>query len=90
MQNKRVPSQTVRRSKVLATAVSAISPAKKYKQAEVAALEGLTKRSLYTHIRANKFPAPDFPAHGPGESNKWLGATILRAREDQKRGQLSD
>jgi hypothetical protein len=56
---------------------------RKYKQSQVAAFEGVTPRSIYNYIRDKKFPPPDFPAQRKGESNRWLGRTLLRVRGEQ-------
>lgn len=52
-----------------------------YVTSKVAALEGVSCRSIHDWMRQGKFPLPDIPAIAHGEPNKWLGRTILAARE---------
>ena len=66
------------------SAAPALAADRIYKTREVAELEGVTKRTLYEHIRADKFPRPDFPHQGHGAPDRWYGSTILKARADRQ------
>jgi predicted DNA-binding transcriptional regulator AlpA len=55
-----------------------------YKTSEVAALEGVSTRTLFEYVRAGRFPQPDVKAETRGAPDRWYGSTLRRIREERK------
>jgi len=51
---------------------------------EVARLEGVTVRTVYTMVRDGRLPAPDEPHTIRGQPDYWLESTIRRARQERQ------
>jgi predicted DNA-binding transcriptional regulator AlpA len=58
-------------------------PEKLLKTSQVAELQGVSSRTIFDHVRAGKFPKPDFPAMTRGAPDRWKISTIERHREEQ-------
>jgi predicted DNA-binding transcriptional regulator AlpA len=46
-----------------------------------AALGGISRRTLYSKVQNQDFPAPDRPAQRRGEADLWRKSTVKRALE---------
>ena len=62
----------------------AVNLERRLRTREVLALEGISRRTLYEHVRLGKFPPPDMPAECHGAPSYWYESTLRRAREERQ------